>query len=205
MIIESIKLTRGNNCFIVLDSGDELTISVDIAVENRLKKGSEIGDELLSAIKARQNLIDAKRIAHNYLSYRPRSEFEVRRKLKDKGFGKEVADETVRFLYEFNFLDDSKYAKAFARDLLKRKPAGKMKVTAELKKRGIDEALIEKTVDEIFADQDEAKLIRAASEKKLRQVSYKTVEKQKTALAGFLQRQGFSYEAIDEAIKEHFR
>ncbi len=204
MKIRSIKRTKYNNCYTIFENGEELSFSMDITVKYKLKVGLEIDDSLFQDMCDEQNVINAKRKAHNFISYRPRSELEVRRKLKDLEYNQEVIENTIDFLYAFDYLNDEKFAMLFAKDHLKRKPAGKQKIRQELNQKGIDEDVTNKTIAILFEENDPEYFIRQAADKKLRQVSYKPIEKQKTAVINYLLRQGFGYAEIKHVLIELF-
>lgn len=204
MEIESLKKTRYNNCYIIFKEGEELSVSMDIAVKYKLKKNLDIPDDLIIQIKTEQQYIESKRVAHNYISYKPRSEYQVRQKLADKNYPDDVIESAIKFLYEFDYLDDTKFAKMFAEQYLAKKPSGKSKLRSELNNKGIDEGIINQIVRDSYENNDVNELIRQAAKKKLRQVSYKPIDKQKTALNNYLQRQGFDFSLIKEIIAELF-
>ncbi|GHU89057.1 hypothetical protein FACS1894202_06420 [Clostridia bacterium] len=75
--------------------------------------------------------------AANLLSARSYSVEGLRRKLDMKGYDEEEIDATVDFFTEMGYLDDEKYALALAARYT-RKGFDRWRVTAELRKRGID-------------------------------------------------------------------
>ncbi len=205
MKIQSIKRTKYNNCYTIFESGEKISLSMDIAVKYKLKVGLEIESLQFEKMCNEQKTIEAKRKAHNFISYRPRSEFEVRRKLKFLKYNSEVIENTISFLYEFDYLNDEKFALLFAKDIIKSKPAGKKKIQIELKKKGIEESIIDNTIAMLFEEEyDTYDLIRKATKKKLKQVAYKDIDKQKTSIMNFLQRQGFDYSDITDVMREIF-
>ena len=69
--------------------------------------------------KKEQKIYLVKQTAFNFVSYKPRTEKQIRQKLRDKGYEKEEADLAIEFLIKFDFVDDAKYAKQFIADFLK--------------------------------------------------------------------------------------
>lgn len=72
------------------------------------------------------------------LARRAHSQWELRRKLRMKGFGAEAVDAAMTRLAELGYLDDS----SFARGLVQRRGAlrGPRALSAELAARGVDRA-----------------------------------------------------------------
>ena len=82
-------------------------------------------------------------IALHYLKFRPRSVFEIEKKLKEKKISEEEIQKTVGVLKKNQLLDDEKFAKMWVRDRNLLKPEGSYLLKMELKKLGIAENTIE--------------------------------------------------------------
>lgn len=150
--------------------------------------------------------------ALRFLSFRPRSEKEVRDNLQKKSFGRgsgssESSDElislVVQKLKEKKFINDREFAKWWIEQRTLVKPTGKRLIKIELNKKGIDKDLI----DEIFAELEsmvvnELEMARKLVQRKIEK--YKGMDRQKIyqRLGGFLGRRGFDYDTIKEVLKE---
>lgn len=53
------------------------------------------------------------RIAYRLLTYRDRTEYEINKKLKEKGFEPNIINEVIEHLRENDFINDQKYVKRF--------------------------------------------------------------------------------------------
>lgn len=135
---------------------------------------------------------DSFKIALFYLKFRPRSVFEVEKKLQSKGIAPGEIKKTISVLKKNKLLNDAEFAKMWVRDRNLLKPTGSYLLRLELKKLGISEDIIEAALTE----QDEAKLARQALESKSR---YRQADFEKKA--SFLQRRGFSIEIIYKVLK----
>jgi len=85
--------------------------------------------------------------ALHLLSFRDHSCWEMRKKLKERGYEDTVLEETLRRLVGSKYLDDASYSERYARHLACNKLYGNMRIKEELRKKGflreaIDEALI---------------------------------------------------------------
>ncbi len=168
-----------------------------------LRKGIDLSDELLKKIETEQNRMSAKQAAFKFASYKPRTCKQVEDKLREK-YDYEIIEDTIAFLEEFDLLDDRKYAEMFIKDFIERKPSGKPRLRQELFRKGVSSVIVEETLEKLFPEEESINLARRAAEKKLRAVSYKPLEKQKSSLVSYLQRQGFSYEVIKAVLEENF-
>ncbi len=132
-------------------------------------------------------------IALTFLKFRPRTVFEIRRKLELKSIDEKEIEKTIDVLLRNKLLDDAEFAKMYVRDRNLLKPTGSYLLRLELKKLGLSENYI----DDAMADQNEETLARRAIEAKHR---YRDAEFDKCAQ--FLQRRGFSMNVIMKVLKE---
>lgn len=84
--------------------------------------------------------------AEAYCAYQERSQFEVRGKLINLGINGYDLDEIISTLIENNFLNESRFAMAYATGKLRIKGWGKYKIKQGLKFKGVSEPLIKKAL-----------------------------------------------------------
>ncbi len=124
--------------------------------------------------------------AFHFLSFRSRSEKEMRDYLQKKEFLQ--IDETIEKLKSLDFINDSKFAQEFIAARSNNKPKGKKALTIELARKGIK-------VENI--DIDEKELAAKAMSKK----NFKSREQAQR----FLYSRGFSWETILGIMGSHER
>lgn len=201
--IISVKSKKnGQSCIICLSDGEILESSYDLVLKYKLGNNSIITTDLLLELKKEQRIFDAKQSAYNYVSYKPRTERQIRQKLRDKGYEKEESDLAIEFLIKFDLVDDERYAKQFISDFLKRKSSGKSKLLSELISKGIDKSLAQQSLEEFYPHRESLEIALKAANKKLRLIRHKPKEKQKESLIRFLQSAGFDWDLIRNVLKE---
>ena len=129
-----------------------------------------------------------------FLSFRPRSEKEIRDNLKKKKALPLVIEKIINKLKDKNFLNDEEFTKWWVEQRTKFQPKSLRVIKIELKQKGISQDLIGSIIQN---DLERAKeLVR----KKLPR--YQNLDKNKLyqKLGGFLARRGFDYETIKESI-----
>ncbi len=144
----------------------------------------------------------AKKAALRFLGYRDRSVSEMRACLAKKDYPVKVIEETVAWLVDLGYLDDSRFAELYARSRIESKGMGRFRLRYELVNKGVDEHLIEQTLEALFQEIDETKLARDCAEKKLptwEGLPRQTVQRR---LIGFLGRKGFAGETVYRIVKE---
>jgi regulatory protein len=203
-IISIRKKYRSYGFIVSLDNDEELVFSTDIIVKYKLSEKSILTNDLLEKILTEQRIFDLKRSAYSYASYKPRTEKQVRQKLESLGYDSGEIEFGLKFLKEFNFLNDADYANQLTKEMLRKSVSGKKKMYAELINRGIEKNTASKTVETYFDDNNEEDIAMFAAKKKLSRISYKPVEKQKNSVFSYMQRQGFDYGIIKKVMKQIF-
>ncbi|MFN6373798.1 MAG: regulatory protein RecX [Chitinophagia bacterium] len=84
----------------------------------------------------------------HYCAFQERTHQEVKQKLSGYGISWSVANELLSKLIEEGFLNEERFARAFAGGRFRMKAWGKRKITAELKKRGISDYSIRSALRE---------------------------------------------------------
>ncbi len=132
----------------------------------------------------------ALKYALNILNKKDYTIKEMTDKLRLKEFDEKSINETMQYLKDNNFLNDERFVENFVYFRLKN-GYGKKRIEYELKKKGINEGLIDKYVK--TADETEA--AKFAFEAKAGHI--KNDKNRKSKLFTFLARRGFDYEIIN--------
>lgn len=190
---------------VYLDGEFAFGLHKEVAHKFSLRKGMQIGDDLLKKLTHEEEFSVAKRKALKYLERRMRSEHEVRSKLRDAGFPDQIIEPVVQYLEKINCLDDKLYATALKNDLQKRRSAGRQLVKLTLKKRGISDEIAKSVMEGISELEDEA-TARELAGKLLRKYgsSRKAVppDARIRRMSQALSRRGFSWSVISKVIKQ---
>lgn len=90
--------------------------------------------------------------AEHYCAYQERSQQEVRDKLYAWGLHQNEVERIISELIETNFLNESRFAHAYAQGRFKLKAWGKYKIKAGLKSKQVSARLIQDALDGIPAE-----------------------------------------------------
>ena len=163
-------------------------------MEHRLKVGSIVTEEELSALQLAGEKQTALDKALTHISASMKTERDVRDFLRRKGYLQDVADYVVEKMKGYGFLDDTAYAKSYAESAGKRK--GSRLIRMELRKKGVADESIDAALGEIADETDAA---AAVLKKYLRskQLSPEVVRK---AYAHLLSK-GFDYDTARAALE----
>ena len=137
------------------------------------------------------------------LRLRPRSESELRNKLKLKNFAAALIDELIAYFKEKGHINDREFANFWIEGRLN-KPLGFKAIERELESKGLSDELIQELISLKKKDVDEASLARELTQRQFNKLKERKepAEKIKPKLYGYLTRRGFSAETISEIITE---
>jgi len=174
--------------------GDEgrfaFALALHLAQDAGLHSGLELSEAQVNALQEADARHSAYEAALRLLSYRPRSEKEMRRRLGRRGIGLRLIDETVRQLRERGYLDDEAFARFWTETREATSPRSRRLIAQELRAQGVD---TETAAAATVSVADEGAAYRAAGRRlhAFRGLDYDTFRRR---LGGFLVRRGFSYE-----------
>lgn len=182
---------------VFLDGEFAFGVHEDVAAKHGLREGRTLSKEERWRVEQDEAYVEAKQRALNYLAHKPRTEEEVRRKLRRQDVGRPIIDEVVARLYELEYLDDEVYARDYVRNRFASKQYGPVRLRRELEERGIDAALADQAVADFFADQDVTAAARAHAEKRWpRLADEEDPRRRKEKMYRYLRRRGFTTDTI---------
>lgn len=199
----TVKITKispqKNKDRVNLYSDEEFIAGIDnsLLLEYGLSIGEELDDVLLKKLEAADEIKKALNKAYRFLSYRPRSENEVRSKLSER-FAEEVVEKAVNKLKKLHYVDDSDFVSFWIEG--RGNSRGPALLRSELLKKGISKSL----VDEVLKGADRETMIDNAfrlitGKRKYQNLGPEDLYKK---VAPFLARRGYSYDIIKEVIKK---
>jgi regulatory protein len=136
-----------------------------------------------------------------YCAYQERCHREVKEKLYALGVWKRDHDEIIATLIEENYLNEERFAIAYAGGKFRIKGWGRIKIKYELKQKQVSEYCIKKALKQIDESDYIAKLTKLATEKyqSLKGEQY-LIRKKKTI--DYLVGRGFELDLINFVISE---
>ena len=189
---------RRNRARIFVDGEFWAELDAGVALEHGLVEGAAFSPEELERARVAGERPVAMGRAFNLLGYRARSEAELRERLRRYGYVEETIEGVVLRLEELGYLDDVEFARLTAREKARR--YGPRRVSAELKKSGVREALAREVVEEEFAGRSEVGEARAAA---ARRYNERGSDAEARRVYGFLVRRGYSVEVCSQVAREY--
>lgn len=138
------------------------------------------------------------------LAARDRSRSGLARLLATKGFAPTEVKAAIDRLIEQGYLDDRRFAAAWARSRFRLKPMGPLRLRRELEAKGVDERLIREVLKDIYEHGEKEAARRALASRAIRPRPFSPASR-RGHLARFLQSRGFSSEVIWPLLREEQR
>jgi regulatory protein len=127
----------------------------------------------------------------HYCAYQERSHYEVKKKLYGFGLYKNEVEELLSKLIEENYLNEERYAIAFAGGKFRMKQWGKVKISYELKQKGVTAYNLKKALLAI-PDEDYEKTFHKLADTKLKTLkTEKNIFIKKKKVQQYLLQKGF--------------
>ena len=140
--------------------------------------------------------------AYMLLRIRPRSEREVRDRLKLKGYTGDLIEDIVAGLKKTGEIDDLKFAAFWVESRMHLNPAGDVVLKHELKRKGVEAGIIDQALKSKADNYDEYKIALSMAEEKFRRFSSIDKRKALKRVYDFLLRRGFKYDTVQRILDE---
>ena len=195
-----VQKRRKNRRSIFLDDGSVFGISEDVFFSIPVQIGDTLTDRELDNILVADNQQKILDFALNLLSYRMRSKAELMHRLKRKNFNEDGIYSVMEKLETKGYIDDQKFALAFAREKVRRKLIGPMALRSEFSVHMIDPDILEYTLKKIYDEFPEHTLMDQLL-KKRRVLMNKPLDiTEKKNAVNTLRNKGFSWDRIQEIL-----
>ena len=146
------------------------------------------------------NYIEAKKKIEHYCAYQERCHLEVIEKLRGMGMYSAECDQLLGHLIQENYLNETRFAQAFARGKFRIKKWGKNRIIRELQQRKISDYNLKKGLAEID-ENDYLETIASLADKFWETHNHRTLPLQKKKVVNALYYRGWESELIYTQIR----
>jgi regulatory protein len=187
-----------------LDGWFAFALPATLVADERLEVGDTLDSDRVSALLAAEQASRATEAALVFLSYRPRSEKEVRDRLRRGGFEQDAIEHAIARLHEWRYLDDADFARRWVENRSTHRPRGRRLLQQELRHKGIAGDTARDAIDD--ADLDEIGAAEALARRRLPAYAGDEPAAIRRRLGAYLARRGYGYDviriALDRALGE---
>ena len=146
-------------------------------------------------------LEEAKRSLENYCAYQERCHKEVVQKLVNMRMIPEAIDLVVVHLLDHNFLNETRFAKAYARGKFRFKKWGRRRLEIELKRRDISAYNIKEAFKE-FTVAEYLETFHELADKKAETIKDTDIYKKRKKLADYLLYRGWESHLVYDKVNQ---
>lgn len=196
--ITALKVQKRNKQRINIYLDGEFAFGLTRIVAAWLKIGQIISPQNIEELKSSDTDEVAFQRALNFLSYRPRSSWEIERNLRKHEIDENIITQTLARLKEKKFVNDTEFAALWVENRSAFKPRGARMLRMELRQKGIADEDIHKAL----LDLDELNLVYQAASARAPRFKHLEWNEFRKKLYGYLSRRGFNYENISEIVSK---
>ena len=197
--ITALRIGRGQRkrVNVSLDGRFAFSLEAEVAIKEGLQVGQELSTSQIEALARSDHFHRCLNAATHYLSYRPRSEFELSERLHQSGFDDSV-EAVLAKLKEQGLVDDMAFAQFWKDNRESFSPRSQWLTKLELRQKGVANNIIDQIADTI---DDEDSAYRAALSK-ARSLPLSDYQSFRRRLGDYLKRRGFGYGVINHTIEK---
>ncbi len=173
-----------------------LLLQRELMAKTRLEVGASLSNEEIGQLLRDNNLARAKSDALRYLSYRPRSQGEMKTYLQRRGFDPLVLGAVIEELQGQGLIDDAAFARFWKEGRESSRPRSARLVRWELLRKGVDRDIASAATQDL----NDAQAAYKSGAKRARQLANLSHAEFRHRLEDHLRRRGFPYTVIRDAI-----
>jgi regulatory protein len=181
---------------------DQYAFSVheDVLVRHRLLKGTEVRQNEFERIMRDEEFNQAYTAAVQYLGRKARTAKEVMRKLKQRGYHEELAEQVISRLLRERFINDREYAAEFAQYHLVAHKKSRKWIAYKLAEKGVAQEYIDAALDALDSG-EELRTAMDKGEKKWNSLLHVPPSERRKKVTAFLRRSGFSPDVVMKVMR----
>lgn len=172
------------------------------AVNRELKRGVVLDEAAVQELVALAEAEKAVEAAITFVSYRPRSEREVRDRLRRRAFSPPAIDYAIEKMRGWKYLDDRSFAEFWVENRVEHSPKGRRALASELRAKGVDRDVVDTVLNDTDLFEENAAMELAR--KRLRSLSGLDEQTQKRRLGAYLGRRGYGWDVVGPILRELF-
>jgi regulatory protein len=188
---------RGKRLQVFLDSRFAFSLEAEVAAREGLKVEQELSEGDIKTLTKADLFQRCLNAALNYLSYRPRSEAELRQRLGRRGFDGDNVEAALARLKEQGLVNDLAFAQFWKDNRQSFRPRSQWLTRLELRQKGVAEDIIDQVVAQVD-DEDSAYRAALGKARRLPTADYKSFRRR---LGEYLKRRGFGYGVITRTVE----
>jgi regulatory protein len=188
---------QGKRVNVFLDGRFAFSLEAEVALKENLEVGQELSEGDIEALAGADLFHRCFNTAIHYLSYRLRSEAELRERLQRRGFDGDNVEAAIAKLKEQGLVDDLAFAQFWKDNRQSFSPRSRWLTRLELRQKGVADDII----DQVVADVDDEDSAYRAALSRARILPRSDYHSFRRRLGEYLKRRGFGYRVISHTVE----
>lgn len=203
MQVTNISYSKSKEVFeVVFEDETKLLLNYNIFEKYKVSVDMDFSETEIQEMKFFSDIERAKSRAINYISGKLKTKYEVRLKLKEKDFTEDIIDEVIDILEKEEYLNDRLYCEVFIEDKKQLNGYGKNKIKSLLIQKGVSKSVFEDFLDEFEYEEEFDNALKMGIKKLNLLSNEEDVFKKKQKLINYLAYRGFSFDVINDVLRE---
>ncbi|MCE3019397.1 recombination regulator RecX [Parvimonas micra] len=203
MQVTNISYSKSKEVFeVVFEDETKLLLNYNIFEKYKVSVDMDFSENEIQEMKYFSDIERAKSRAINYISGKLKTKYEVRLKLKEKDFTEDIIDEVIDILEKEEYLNDRLYCEVFIEDKKQLNGYGKNKIKSLLIQKGVSKSVFEDFLDEFEYEEEFDNALKMGIKKLNLLSNEEDVFKKKQKLINYLAYRGFSFDVINDVLRE---
>lgn len=200
MLITAMERYKGETICCSLSDGQKLYLSQDIIDAYHLRRGMDITGQMLQDVTEAADFRRARRRAYHLLAVRDYSYVELSERLC-RNYGEDISYRVCDLLAKEGYLNDWRYGERLAEWLWEEKKFGLYRIRQEMRRRGLSDEVIERSLAP-YGEADGEDTARRLAELIQSRYGGQNLwdEKSRRRVVSALMRRGYAYSQIRKAI-----
>jgi len=206
VIIDRLKYANnGADVDMYIDNKYSCRLSLDTVAKYKIFIGKVLTENELEDIIISEQVLRLVRKSINYISIRPRSEYEEIQYLNkqrldfDSHIKNKIIDVVLEKLRELKYLDDKEFCKWLIDNRIAYSLKSKFELKGELLSKGIESSLAKESIEIYFNEEIEKEVFEKIFQKKYGKLVLEGIDrKEKQKICNYFQRKGFNYRLLQE-------
>ncbi|HUG15775.1 MAG TPA: regulatory protein RecX [Thermomicrobiales bacterium] len=185
---------------VFIDETFAFALPAILVAQRGLKRGDDLDEDAVRELEGIAVAERATEAALTFVSYRPRSEREVRDRLRRRAYPPAAIDYAIEKLRGWRYLDDKGFAEFWVENRVEHSPRGRRALASELAAKGVDRTVAGEVLDNAELNEEAAALELAR--KRLRSLANLDPQTRRRRLSDYLARRGYGWDVVRPVLRE---
>ena len=200
-VVTGVKKIRSTVYSVFFNGDIKVRLSDETIVHYKVKEGRVFEEEEYEDMISKDHIKRAKTRGLDLLSRSSKSKSQIKSTLKREEFQEKAIEEAIRFLEDYQFVNDATLAGRIVENKAPAKKWSKNQTIAKLKEKGISKTDIENAIKNMDTETELENALDIAK-KKLRTLKNKSKEEKIQKIRQSLAYRGFDYDIVSKVMDE---